>query len=221
MENNGQRLKRENFAPLLNKAICGVKYKEILANGFRACGLFPFTPDAIKYSALITKNSVDVENNIPALTSVEKNNYLHYFESRLSVEKLNEFKKSDTIWIGHIADTNLFYFWLSLKKDAAPEEDNPKVAEPTYDRSQEDNQVDIIDDTWLNDVLGDRTSIELVIDETGQAIQMETNKNTIDSLINSEGGEVDLLPFGESSEADILNGMISIYFLRPSFSMFS
>lgn len=48
-ENNSTRLKREHFAPLLKKAIETISVKEIMPNGFRSCGLHPFSADGVNY----------------------------------------------------------------------------------------------------------------------------------------------------------------------------
>ena len=46
MTNNGCKLKRENFGPVLNDVIRTTCHKQMFINGFRKCGLFPFHADA-------------------------------------------------------------------------------------------------------------------------------------------------------------------------------
>lgn len=50
LENNGQRLKKEMFAPLLKKAIDSIDVASMAKNGFQTCGLYPFTPDAVEFN---------------------------------------------------------------------------------------------------------------------------------------------------------------------------
>lgn len=46
IENPGKTLSRKDFAPLLDKEVS----TQAIANGIKACGLFPFNPDAVDYS---------------------------------------------------------------------------------------------------------------------------------------------------------------------------
>ncbi|XP_044596938.1 MFS-type transporter clz9-like [Cotesia glomerata] len=49
MEHNGESLKRENFASILDKSLKTLNISEIFKNGFKSTGLHPFCPDAINY----------------------------------------------------------------------------------------------------------------------------------------------------------------------------
>ncbi|CAH1978113.1 unnamed protein product [Acanthoscelides obtectus] len=49
-QNPGEVLNKITFAPLLEKVVAKHIKKETLINGFRACGLFHFNPDAVDYT---------------------------------------------------------------------------------------------------------------------------------------------------------------------------
>lgn len=63
-EKPGEVLNKTSFAPLLEKVVTEVIQPNILINGFRACGLFPFSPDNVDYSKCLggTNKSVRVNN---------------------------------------------------------------------------------------------------------------------------------------------------------------
>lgn len=56
IENGSQKLKRENFAPFLKKALDAMpNLPEIIQNGFRTCGLSPFSSQAVDFNVLNKK----------------------------------------------------------------------------------------------------------------------------------------------------------------------
>ncbi|XP_022832409.1 uncharacterized protein LOC111360624 [Spodoptera litura] len=66
-EHNNQSLTKLNFAPVLNDAVMTSLRPEILVNGFKACGLCPFNPDAIDYGKCLgaASNKLSVQNTKP------------------------------------------------------------------------------------------------------------------------------------------------------------
>lgn len=54
-KNPGQVLNKMTFAPLLEKVVTEVVKPETLEHGFKACGLFPFNPNAIDFSKCLGK----------------------------------------------------------------------------------------------------------------------------------------------------------------------
>lgn len=53
-ENHEVRLSKENFATVLQATIADMDLTTTIKNGFRTCGLFPFSPDAVNYAKLKT-----------------------------------------------------------------------------------------------------------------------------------------------------------------------
>lgn len=56
-QNPGEVLNKMTFAPLLEKVLANNIKRDTLINGFRACGLFPFNPDAIDYTKCLGNKS--------------------------------------------------------------------------------------------------------------------------------------------------------------------
>nr|XP_022903903.1 uncharacterized protein LOC111416181 [Onthophagus taurus] len=64
-QNPGEVLYKMTFAPLLEKVLANNIKRDILINGFRACGLFPFNPDAIDYTKCLGNKNERPEIKMP------------------------------------------------------------------------------------------------------------------------------------------------------------
>lgn len=118
MENNGERIKRENFAPLLLEIYQNETHKTNLINGFRGCGLCPFDPDRINYSKYLLIVSTEIitkakDHDI----SQSSNKYVQFIEKNIDAKKLEEFNATDGDWTGEVEDKSLFLFWKKIKKN--------------------------------------------------------------------------------------------------------
>lgn len=78
--NENVMITRANFAKLFSQAFNNVITENLIKNGFKACGIFPFNPDAVDYTSLPnTENrKEEIENFVPvqeyttAITVIEK-----------------------------------------------------------------------------------------------------------------------------------------------------
>ncbi|KAG8318747.1 hypothetical protein J6590_106655, partial [Homalodisca vitripennis] len=128
--NYPKEVTRATFAPLL-KAVFDSRAKPLVVqNGFRACGLYPFSPDAVDYSKCLssrtnvetpsieasgqeTGNTPTIDN--PNQTVVDNQmSYLEYFESLIEQTTLTQFKKCGDTWTGDEKAHDLFHFWKTL-----------------------------------------------------------------------------------------------------------
>lgn len=127
-----KRIGHEDFAIVLKTATDSLDFAKIMENGFRRCGLYPFSPDALDYNVLDkkfksrAKNSQDTEKNAPHTSSsdlpvTERNannssvscdSFLDFFEKSLASDLLEEFKKGN---ISDAKNEGLFNYWMSLK----------------------------------------------------------------------------------------------------------
>lgn len=117
LKNNGSRLAREDFGPLLKDCISSIK-AETVQKGFKACGLYPFDPNSPNYGRLVqtsvASSTNDTTNAVTAKSTCD-NEFLQKFNEYLGTEKIKLFRQcSDGIWSGNIKDENLFYFWRKL-----------------------------------------------------------------------------------------------------------
>ena len=116
IQNNGERLKREDFAPLLENCLNIAAKPETIRHGFNTCGLFPFTPESIDFSKLLPTeiNENVIENTVDIIetntSNPEKTKFIQDFEKGLGTIKLNTFLQSGSNWDGDVLDTNLFYY---------------------------------------------------------------------------------------------------------------
>lgn len=113
------------FAPLLETTFNYLS-KEVICNGFRKCGLYPFDANAISYEKCIADSSRHDIPEKPALIGPE---HLLYFESLMSSSRVREFRANqDSAWTGDESAKELFYVWQKIakrvKQTAVEEEPN-------------------------------------------------------------------------------------------------
>ena len=115
-ENYGKRIRNEDFGPLLERSIGTLNIPEIMANGFRACGLFPFSADALQYDKLLTKQNISNSTNDFMPSEEERQKNLEFFEKYVDSEVLKTFAeaKKKGIWNDKLENQGLFNYWLSL-----------------------------------------------------------------------------------------------------------
>ncbi|KYM95351.1 hypothetical protein ALC62_14002 [Cyphomyrmex costatus] len=130
MEHGGVSVDKVNFALLLNKAISMLDTKRILGNGFKACGLHPFSPDAVDYSRLLQSNKTHKNQYMENKEAEDKKSCIQFIEKNIFPKTLECFKINKTgIWTGEIRDTNLFYFWLRATSKVNPTQENLSTIE--------------------------------------------------------------------------------------------
>lgn len=162
-------MRLEDFATELNFCLSDVVNEEIAKNGFRACGLYPFSQDNVDYTKLLTQLKPQSENAPPeSATGTNGEATLHNtrsakqllteIETRLDPQTLIEFQLNQyEIWTGPKSDESLFYFWRKiLQESRSPEEINEHDVTldanlPNLELSENDLSVDCInidDQTW-------------------------------------------------------------------------
>lgn len=93
--------------------------KKILCNGFKATGLYPFSPDSVDYFKLVKSSSTSIE--IPTTIEKGENSLLSAIEKKIDPTTLQTFKLAEAsgIWRGDVKHESLFYFWLSFINKAS------------------------------------------------------------------------------------------------------
>ncbi|XP_044754185.1 uncharacterized protein LOC123320469 [Coccinella septempunctata] len=205
VENNKQKIRKENFAPLLATTIKEVLNVRILQNAFRTCGLFPFNANAINYSKLVSADVSQPEladnDNYPSKTNEIigfTEQHLKFIESFIEKQKLVEFEtclSKQEEWTGNIKDDNLYILWKKLKNTVNGNSIN------THQEEQEignlpDNTL-VLEGDWIEEILNASNQIEEVemeiaetsvtsgIDENGSVSPTEYNA----AVSNAEGQE--------------------------------
>ncbi|XP_015123368.1 uncharacterized protein LOC107045568 [Diachasma alloeum] len=116
-EHEGNHLRRENFASLLQKAIRALDVEKLLTDAFRSTGLYPFSMDAVDFR----KNSVDSSSIKPDFMDVQGTvhvpEYLAVLEECIGDELLEEFRAVvGDEWTGLEKHTSLFSVWQKMTR---------------------------------------------------------------------------------------------------------
>ena len=109
----------------LKKVFDNLDLKRILSNGFKACGLMPFSSSAIDYFKILQRTSAPKQSSEQPndRISVEENN-IDYFialkciEESINPTTLTAFRAmgDKNEWTGRIEDTSLFHVWNNISK---------------------------------------------------------------------------------------------------------
>lgn len=87
LDNAPQHVRKDNFASLLKQAVDSINLTEIVQNGFKTCGLWLFSADAVNYN-ILNKNKKQKEvpeqqneHSINKINSYEEDckNHLKFF----------------------------------------------------------------------------------------------------------------------------------------------
>lgn len=131
-ENFGKEFKKRNFAPVLQKAVKKVVTEQVINNGFRKCGLYPWDADAINYKVTKcnaaskdkTGNSTSIKDVPTKVTNGRENKRaiaLEVLESEIGPIKLELFQSyaSNESWEENIdvRDHSLFVVWNKIQSE--------------------------------------------------------------------------------------------------------
>jgi len=116
---------------VLKKAIQSLNIVQILKNRFRACGLHPFSADAVDYSKILKRKQSEKSYKLSLLNHFT---ILKYIEEKIDSTTLTAFRDASNlnVWSGKKEDTSLFYLWKDLIQDVKTDNNNSK---PTIDIS--------------------------------------------------------------------------------------
>ncbi|KAG5898611.1 hypothetical protein JTB14_020987 [Gonioctena quinquepunctata] len=183
IKHNGERLKREHFGLILNRALAIVDVEKVLPNGFRTCGLDPSTPDAIKYERIIKSQEqvVTVEKEQKNVDSVSE--HLKFFEAQLNAETLISFQNSPDLWTGNLEDKNSFHFWQKLKLKVQSRNDTnhtPDTGTETVEIIL--NPGDDVDWNKIDEIFPNGVAAAIVVENVNN--NYIENNETISSMIN-------------------------------------
>ncbi|XP_046145944.1 MFS-type transporter clz9-like [Osmia bicornis bicornis] len=124
MQNGGKAVKKQNFAPVLQTALHSLNVKNILTQGFIACGLAPLSADAVNYEKLLNHDQLLQQKNLTNMNSSTSshNNYectLTFIEDYIDDKTVQLFKVAegrDGKWYGEEKYEVLFSIWLECRK---------------------------------------------------------------------------------------------------------
>lgn len=73
IENYAIKFKKDDFAPLLDRAIKNSDIASYLVSGFKVCGFFPYNSNAISYYKLLAKKNPMTPLDIPIIPIRRRN----------------------------------------------------------------------------------------------------------------------------------------------------
>ncbi|KAJ8941959.1 hypothetical protein NQ314_010178 [Rhamnusium bicolor] len=161
MDNEGRKLKRENFGPLLKVVMEQSIKPDIITNGFRTCGLFPLDANGIPYHKYFKKvENIPTSNTRMDDTFQTTTKILQFLEHKIDEEKIKSFRESGEPWQGDIEDTSLYTLWRKLTSEVNESNigqvDKVHEAENVIEGTNHVDTVpacqDVINETMSNDI---------------------------------------------------------------------
>ena len=89
-----------------------------LVNGFKACGLSPFDPDAVDYSKCCTLPEIDEAESGPPISEDSSMPFIIELEERMTLEQLILFKEQKGEWDGPPEMRMLYDLWKKADEEA-------------------------------------------------------------------------------------------------------
>ena len=118
-DNNGRAVTKTNFAKLLEAVFSTHATAEIIKNGFKKCGIYPFSADAIDYTRCMMHPSrvIGTPRDPVAKPTTFTIEHMLYFESVMPSGRAEEFRaaESQEVWTGNEKAAELFYVWRKLR----------------------------------------------------------------------------------------------------------
>ncbi|KAI4466761.1 hypothetical protein MML48_2g00008229 [Holotrichia oblita] len=157
-------LTKEKFAPILKLAIDNHLNRDILKNGFRACGLFPWNPDSLDYSKCPGKSTQllrttniqpTVKMNYETFKGIVGKELLSNFETFSEMQENESFNKLYDMW-------KFFH-----NNNDVPDINTPKDSTGTTNLINSDGEGNQIPtDQSANSELFDIANIEIVYEDS-------------------------------------------------------
>lgn len=114
LKHPNNKLKRTDFSKLLEGAL-GKLSNKTLENGFKHCGLFPFSPEVIPNLFDRQKRRKNAAEETVELAAYQKKTTLSYVEKFIGKQKMATFQNDSF----NLEDSGLYYFWKNLSTQTA------------------------------------------------------------------------------------------------------
>ena len=121
MEHNGDKIRKEHFAQILDSVLQNKNHKQNLINGFRSCGLCPFIVESINFEKYLGKASTsnihkpegNTQQQNPLKDDIAR--HIQFMEDNIDNKVLLEFNNTAGKWTGEEEFNQLFLFWKKIK----------------------------------------------------------------------------------------------------------
>uniref|UniRef100_A0A6P7GXW1 Uncharacterized protein LOC114348123 n=1 Tax=Diabrotica virgifera virgifera TaxID=50390 RepID=A0A6P7GXW1_DIAVI len=106
---NGRDVKKHDIPQLLQKTMDETDFIKSLQNGFKTCGLFPFSANNVDYSKITLRKEPIVVSSKTKTCLI----HLKYLESKIHPDVLKQFKQSKY----DAFDESLYNIWVQFKNE--------------------------------------------------------------------------------------------------------
>ncbi|XP_071640828.1 uncharacterized protein [Temnothorax longispinosus] len=119
-DNFQKKIRKKDFGQLLKKAVDKINMPEVMKNGFKKCGLCPFSPDALAQNELLKKTKESPQTQMTPTNAkniqIAHQSHLEFIEQNIDSELLEDFKEAGKtgVWEGAVDDRSLFLFWQKV-----------------------------------------------------------------------------------------------------------
>lgn len=215
--NPTEELTKKSFAPLLNCVISKTLRPEIIINGFRACGLFPWNPSAIQFDKCLGKAN---SSNLTEKPKLYKDLTFENFSKIIGKDRLLKFDDYDSSQENDDLNT-IYNLWKAFQEELGEKQYNgDKQGKETTDteisKKPEENNYVTTDKQEENESnvteLGKDANIDPIIDKDNQdiilSIQEDIDISTLPIVIEENGVISDIFPRSPSpiiEENSLLN----------------
>lgn len=179
MDHEYEHVTKQNMSEILATVIKDGITENMIKNGFRVCGLFPFNPDGVDYSKCITKTHHESDNKNKVLES-----HKSFLESLIPHELLTEMQGHDVNmeWNGQQSARDLYNVWRQIKKMSGTLQVN--LANQTIIHDVVDSNQN---PAFASTVCGDTTAVgqpnaAIAPSGTSPAMSQPTTANNLDDL---------------------------------------
>ena len=188
-EYNCFSVQKADVAREFQKVLNNLDTKAILKNGFRACGLMPFSADGVNYEKVMNRSKTqkhsDEQINEQQLDVQEKSSYvivIKCIEERIDFSTLKQFQlaheKND--WTGETENKNLFNVWNHYKNLVkADSHVNDSIEQEIV---AQENSIKEKDSSVL-DIEGIQPDQDILMGVSDENLSMEGAKESDDQLL--------------------------------------
>lgn len=192
VKNLGTKLKRENFAPLMDSVLQQLK-PESFINGFRCCGIYPLNKYAVNYKKYFKNNTGQQPVTEPISREMLRIHF-KFLQTRISLDKITRFENNDP----ENGDESLYQMWKKLKEDCDLQiiniSENTEINDAEESMQQLQNQIS--DETEQRELVSEEESVveNRLIGETTNQETSPRRPYTTSSQLPSPFKNVFILP---------------------------
>lgn len=182
---SGSSIEKHEVIPKLDTILRDKSFRSALANGFKACGLFPFNPNSVHYERCTALISANLEE--------QSSEFLAKLESKLPNEILVQFivNYRRSCYNGPIEYAELFNIWKAEKSSIEPEIITIKanaIDDDHIERSATESEIDPLNE--INSIdegeMKKTSSPELTLNEKAlELIPSESNPLSVKQILES------------------------------------